>query len=414
MTGPRWPPGQAESRGRAPGPLDADQRFVTYHSVISRNFNTMNTNNVIPLDPLGANGVGPAGAFAGRRTSLNAAAKADIQGGFAVVGIRGKVWSVKHRGEVDVIKNPDGLPMQRLEVVIVGAAPNLSKQWYQAGYTEGSDNAPDCFSTNGKTPDPSSAKRQSALCSSCPRNVFGSRITENGKRGKECSDRKLLAIVPAGDIMNERYDGPMLLRLPPTSLVLLARYTDMLESKGASLESVVTGLTFGVDAAYPRVEFSVLGWLDEQQALQVVGPDGNSGVCADPKIERMLNTVFDRTAPSEEPSPLDQGGPATSFAPRRVAAPPGTQNPGGAPPGTTDPRARQTPGQDRPRGQAPGASPGGAPLSAEPAPEVRRVPRATPAIVEGDMAVTNDPEPSVREAPGDMLAEIDELLARPA
>jgi hypothetical protein len=333
----------------------------------------MNTNNVIPLDR-----GGPAGAFAGRKSSLNAAAKADIQGGFAVVGIKGKVWSVKHRGEVDVVRGADNMPMQRLEVVIVGAAPNLSKQWYQAGYTDGSDNAPDCFSTNGKTPDPSSPKRQSALCSSCPRNQFGSRITENGKRGKECSDRKLLAIVPAGDILNERYDGPMLLRLPPTSLVLLARYTDMLEAKGASLESVVTGLTFGVDAAYPRVEFAVLGWLDERQAEQVVGPDGVSGVCADPKIERMLNTgvaelrpEFDRGV--EEPSPLDRGGPAPNFAQRRVAAP----------------------------------------VNAEPEAVRREINRA-PAVTAQAAAEAVETMTSVHAAPGDMLAEIDELLARPA
>ena len=116
MTGPRWPPGHD-------GTIDS-----SYHSVISRNFNTMNTNNVVPLDR-----GGPAGAFAGRTSSLNAAAKADIQGGFAVVGIKGKVWSIKHRGEVDVVRGADGMPMQRLEVVIVGATPNLTKQWYANG-----------------------------------------------------------------------------------------------------------------------------------------------------------------------------------------------------------------------------------------------------------------------------------------
>lgn len=338
----------------------------------------MNTNNIIPLDR-----GGPAGAFAGRTSSLNAAAKADIQGGFAVIGIKGKVWSIKHRGEVDIVKNPDGLPMQRLEVVIVGAAPNLSKQWYAQGFTDGSDNAPDCFSTNGKTPDPSSPRRQASVCASCPRNVFGSRITENGKRGKECSDRKLLAVVPAGDILNERYDGPMLLRLPPTSLVLLARYTDMLEAKGASLESVVTGLTFGVDAAYPRVEFSVLGWLDEGQATQVVGPDGNSGVCADPKIQRMLNTVFDGAAPAtrDEPSPLDRGAAAPAFAQRRVAAP-----------------LHDEPIPQAANGPAPESLP-------------RSVPRSVPMTVD---AAAENVTTLVREAPGDMLAEIDELLARPA
>jgi hypothetical protein len=327
------------------------------------------SNNVIPLDR-----GGPAGAFAGRHSSLTANAKLGVSEGFAVVSIRGKVWRIRHRGESEIVKSADGMPMQRLDVVVVGASPFVSKQWYDGTYTEGSDSSPDCYSVDGLTPDPAVPHRQSSVCATCPRNRFGSRITDDGKRAKECRDSRRIAVVPVGDIDNEVYGGPMMLRLPATSLSSLLRYADLLEKKGAALEQVATGLYFDASVAYPRVEFSALRWLTEEEALQTVGPDGNSGVCANPKLERMLampaSVSGPDTSPTEEevpvPDPLKEGRPANVYAPRQTAAP------------------------------------------------IQTAPRAVPRQVDKVDAETGEVTTVVRPAPDDMLAEIDELLTRPA
>src|SRR5215218_8761359 len=62
-----------------------------------------------------------------------------ITSGFAVVSLRGKVWRIKHRGEEKPLLMPDGrTPRYSLNVIIVKAAPNISKIWYETGYVEGS------------------------------------------------------------------------------------------------------------------------------------------------------------------------------------------------------------------------------------------------------------------------------------
>lgn len=273
--------------------------------------------NVVPFD----RGAPPA-IFANRTSSLNQAAKQGVQESFAVLGIRGKNWRIKYRGEEELVKGADGSPMQKLPVVIVGVSPYISKQWYESGYTDGSDSAPDCFSVNGVSPDAAAPKKQHATCATCPKNVFGSKITEDGKKAKACQDSRRIAVVPLGDLQNEIYGGPMMLRLPATTLPNLKRYAEMLERKGASLEYVATALRFDYDVAYPKVEFEALGWLTNEQALEVVGPDGNSGLCAHPTLERMLQEPADEVPAApvvSEPSPLDVGGPPAVLAQRQAA-----------------------------------------------------------------------------------------------
>jgi hypothetical protein len=195
---------------------------------------------------------------------------AGITSGFAILSFRGKAWRVKHRGEEMVLTNPDGTPKYKLDVVIVRTSPNLSKVWYKHGYVEGSTAPPDCWSVDGRKPDPASPDIQNATCAGCRWNAWGSSRTQGGSgKGKDCADSKRLAIVPLQDIDNEIHGGPMMLRVPPASLNDLAAYANSLERIGYPYYAVGTSISFDVHAEYPKLMFTPARALTEEEAEKV-------------------------------------------------------------------------------------------------------------------------------------------------
>lgn len=229
-----------------------------------------------------SNGNVPA-AFRGQPVvDMNAAAQQGLLPSFAVIGYKGKNWRIKHRGDETLIKDARGVPVQSLEVVIVGVSPHIAKQFYIKNYVEGDDASPDCFSLDGITPDATSPKMQCQSCAACPQAIFGSKITEAGKKAKACQDSRRLAVVPLGDIPNDVYGGPMLLRLPPMSLSGFAQYSNDLTRYAAQPYMVRTALSFDFEAAYPRITFTADGWLDDDQSTEVKLAMEN------PLVERML------------------------------------------------------------------------------------------------------------------------------
>src|SRR5271165_352306 len=152
-----------------------------------------------------------------------------VQGGFAMIGYKGKVWSIRSKGVTHNLMRDDGDgPRGSIEVVIVKASSKLSKIWYEHGYEDGSAAPPDCFSTNGVTPDPSATNKQNPTCAGCKRDAWGSSAT--GK-GKACGDSRRLAVVPQSDLRNEMFEGAMLLRVPAGSLGELADYGNALQKQ---------------------------------------------------------------------------------------------------------------------------------------------------------------------------------------
>ena len=114
--------------------------------------------------------------------------------GFGVLSYRGKVWRLKHKGEEHVLTK-DGEPTQRLNLVMIRANKGYSKIYYAKKYAEGDDAAPDCFSPDGVKPDPSVQRPQCKTCEACPMNVWGSRMTDEGKKAKACQDSRRMAVL---------------------------------------------------------------------------------------------------------------------------------------------------------------------------------------------------------------------------
>lgn len=192
---------------------------------------------------------------------------AGVQAGFGIIGYKGKVWSTRYRGDDKALMRPDGDgPRNSIEVVILKASGHVSKIWYEHGYVEGSTAAPDCYSTNGVTPDVGSKKKQANACAACPMNQWGSRITPAGKQGKQCSDSKRLAIVPQDNLQNEILGGPMLLRVPAASLRDLAGYGEKMQALGYPYYAIATRIAFDPNEAYPKFVFSAIRPLTDAEA----------------------------------------------------------------------------------------------------------------------------------------------------
>jgi len=196
---------------------------------------------------------------------------AGISSSYGLIGYKGKVWSIRYRGDDKPLMREDGDGARgSIEVVLLKSNTHLSKIYYEAGYVEGSTAPPDCFSNNGLTPDPSSAKKQHTVCASCPKNVWGSRITPAGKAGKLCADSKRVAVVPLGDVENSAYGGPMLLRVPGASLNDLASFGNKMAGLGYPYNSIGVRISFDTNESYPKFVFSAIRPLTDAEADQVM------------------------------------------------------------------------------------------------------------------------------------------------
>jgi hypothetical protein len=227
---------------------------------------------------------------------------AGVQVGFGIIGYKGKVWSTRFRGtNTDLMRHDGDGPMNSVEIVILKASAHVSKIWYENGWVEGSNAAPDCFSTNGITPDIGAKKRQHTSCALCPKNQWGSRITPQGKQGKACGDSKRLAIVPLPDIANEGLGGPMLLRVPAASLGDLATFGDKYKAMGYPYFSIGVRIAFDPKESYPKFTFSAIRPLTDAEADLVLQMRDSA------QVNRILAEGSEHAAPASGPEQFPAG-----------------------------------------------------------------------------------------------------------
>ncbi len=199
-------------------------------------------------------------------------------GGFPVLSYKGKVWHISEGGERTLIQTEDGEPKTSIELVIVKANPFLSKNYYAKAYEEGDDGKPVCYSADGQHPAADAAEPQAAKCAVCPKNQWGSRISDNGSKGKACADSRRMVVVPAYDTAQ----APMLLRVPAASLKSLTAYANVLKKRDAPYQAVITRVGFDHNVAHPQFTFKAVGWCDDEQADRV------DELLDDPIIDQIL------------------------------------------------------------------------------------------------------------------------------
>jgi hypothetical protein len=183
-----------------------------------------------------------------------------IGGGGKRISIKGGVFRLMADG-----KEITSIDDRHLDVVIVNAAPKISRTYYAGTYEEGNTSAPNCWSADGETPDASIDTPQASNCASCPMNVKGSGQGES----KACRFSQRLAVVLANDIQGD----VMQLTLAATSIFgkeegdkrPLQAYARYLAAQNINPETLVTRLRFDTKAAVPKLFFQPLRWLEDDE-----------------------------------------------------------------------------------------------------------------------------------------------------
>jgi hypothetical protein len=210
-------------------------------------------------------------AFA-RNNELSATARALTGGGAA--GATGKRISIKGGvfRLIDGGKELAAIDERHLDVVIIKAAPEVSRQFYAAAYNADTVSGPDCTSNDGKTPDASSKNKQAETCMACAQNQAGS----GQGNSRACRYLQRMAVVLANDIEG----SVMQLTLPATSIFgkeqgdkrALQAYARYLAAQNPPVnpEQIVTRMKFDTTSEAPKLLFAATRWLtdDEYDTVQ--------------------------------------------------------------------------------------------------------------------------------------------------
>lgn len=195
-----------------------------------------------------------------------------VMAGFPTISYRGKVWRIRKSGEEQNYLDANGDAVQSLELILVKATPTLAKVFYATAFEEGSTAKPDCWSANGSKPDANVETPQSKTCATCPNNVWGSRISESGKKGKLCADRRRMAVVGPADLNTNGVEcEKLLLHAPAGSLKGLKEYAEkVLVPKGIPYYAVVTRIGFDPTQAHPMLTFRATRFLTDIEARAIL------------------------------------------------------------------------------------------------------------------------------------------------
>lgn len=217
--------------------------------------------------------------------------------GYPIMSIKGKAFAIVRDGERNMVMNPKDpeSPANFIEIVMLKVNPNKSKVYYEGGYVEGSDAKPVCMSNDGIKPDARIENPQCSTCAACPKNVWGAKITENGKKSKPCQDSVRVAIATA-----DKLDEPMLLRVPPASITALADYGRQLKSHGVGPSGVVTRIGFDIESPTPLLTFKPVAFLSQdgvEEALEVSTGDA---------VQAIIGAAHDDVAQLAAPTPAPE------------------------------------------------------------------------------------------------------------
>lgn len=219
-------------------------------------------------------GLAPAAAFAG--LDPNSESLADgIGSSYGIVGYKGKVWSLRLRGETYMFVRPDdGSPAAFLDVIVLRSPGYKSKSYYPPGtFQDGAiGTRPVCAALDGVTPDADIVTPQSNACAVCPKNVF--KVTAEGRKTRDCSDYKRLAVLILPSMTKALLGAPLMepvfLRVPAASLNDLALLGEGMSAQGFHFSSYITRIGFNPEKPHPQMTFRALQGLTDREAPMVL------------------------------------------------------------------------------------------------------------------------------------------------
>jgi len=222
-------------------------------------------------------------------------------GGMKRISIKGGVWRMMVNGK-EVAKNED----RAMNVVIVAAAPKVSRTFYLKQYSEGGEPlAPDCWSADGDLPDAKASRPQSKRCVDCDKNLAGS----GQGNSRACRFSQRIAVVLGNDLHGDVFQ----LTLPAGSIFgagepgkwPLQTYAKMIGAKGVPVTAVITEMRFDTDSATPKLTFKPIKVL-EPADHKIVIEQGKS----ESAIKAITMTVAEADGAKAQPEAKQLSAPA--------------------------------------------------------------------------------------------------------
>jgi hypothetical protein len=191
-----------------------------------------------------------------------------------------------------------------IDVIIVGALPDVSRQFYIEAYDPNAKpTAPDCWSNLGDTPDAAASKPQGRTCNSCKQNTDGS---GNKGKGRACRFVRRVAVLVVGDPSGEVYQmgfaGTSLFGKGVGNVHPFESYVNFLKANGEGVDTVVTRIAYDLEADTMKLKFKAARHLTEEEAALVDQAQD------DPETERYFKLSsgaprISKVEPQEEVAP---------------------------------------------------------------------------------------------------------------
>lgn len=226
------------------------------------------------------------------------------QGGSKRISIKGGVFR-KYAGGKEIGAIED----RHMNVIIVKMAHKASRMFYDKGYKEGEKVSPACWSSDSESPDADVKTPVASSCLNCTMSAKGS--GDNGV-GTKCKLSWRTAVVlpndPAGDVMQ--------LVLPATSAFgkedngkfPFRPYIQHLASHNVSAGRVVTKMAFDTKAPTPKVLFSPVGAVPDED-LEAIARQAKSPA-AEAAIKLNVYQMDESIAPaSAQPETVEEEAP---------------------------------------------------------------------------------------------------------
>jgi hypothetical protein len=179
------------------------------------------------------------------------------------ISIKGSVFRKIVNGE-EVMKNED----RAMNIIIVKAAPTEYRTFYAGTYKEGESKGPDCWSSDGESPDPSIKSPQSAKCANCPQNIKGSGQGDS----RACRFSRWMAVMlendPDGDVMQLVLPAQSVFGKGEKGKLPLRAYSTFMAGHNLPITAVVTEMRFDTNSSTPKLTFKPVRPLDEEEYLK--------------------------------------------------------------------------------------------------------------------------------------------------
>jgi hypothetical protein len=209
-----------------------------------------------------------------------------------------------------------------INIIVVDMLKDVSREYYASDYDpDGKASLPDCWSPDGRTPDPKASNRQGSSCASCGMNIDGS---GSKGRGKACRFKRRIAVLvegdPTGDIYQMSFAAKSLFGKGVGNEHPFESYCNYLKANGEAPDTVVTKVMYDLDADTLTLKFKAVRHLtqDESDLIDTAFASGEAqryiqlttsevdGAKAQPvkAIAAPKATMFDAPEEEEEAEPV--------------------------------------------------------------------------------------------------------------